>query len=169
MLISDTLSWDSNTHYTVKRANTRMRMLHKLVEFSVPMEDLVNIFILYIRSVLEQSCQVWHSSLTFENMTDIERVQKNALKIILKDNYISYDHALSEVGLESLVERRDNLCLKFAKACLKNSNVKDMFPINDTINQDVRDREKYKVTFAHTGRLKDSAIPYIQRLLNANH
>ena len=73
-----------------------MRMLHKLVEFSVPVEDLINIFILYIRSVLEQSCQVWHSSLTFENMTDIERVQKNALKIILKEEYITYEHALNQ-------------------------------------------------------------------------
>ena len=168
VMVTNTLSWDSNTHYIVKRANARMRMLHKLVEFSVPMEDLVNIFILYIRSVLEQSCQVWHSSLTFDNLTDIERVQKNALKIILKDEYICYEHALTQTGLESLVERRDKLCLKFAKACLKNDNVKDMFPINDTISQDVRDREKFKVTFAHTGRLKDSAIPYMQRLLNTN-
>ena len=149
-------------------AKTRMRMLHKLVEFSVPVEDLINIFILYIRSVLEQSCQVWHSSLTFENMTDIERVQKNALKIILKEEYVTYEHALNKVGLECLVERREKLCLKFAKACLKNANVRDMFPYNDSIINDVRQREKFKVTFAHTGRLKDSAIPYMQRLLNAN-
>ena len=89
VIINNTLSWDSNTKFIVKRANSRMRMLHK---FSVPMEDLITIFILYyIRSVLKQSCQVWHSSLTFENLTDIERVQKNALKILLKDNYISYE------------------------------------------------------------------------------
>ena len=60
------------------------KMLQQLVEFSVPVEDLIQILILYIRSVSEQSCQVWHSSLTFENLTDVERVQKNALKIILK-------------------------------------------------------------------------------------
>ena len=71
-----------------------MRILHKLVEFSVPFVDLSTIYILYIRSVLEQSCQVWHSSLTFENLTDLERVQKNALKIILQDDYISYENAL---------------------------------------------------------------------------
>ena len=48
-----------------------------------------------------------HSSLIFDNLTDIERVQKNALKIILKEDYISYDHALTKVGLESLIERRE--------------------------------------------------------------
>ena len=86
VMINDKLTWDSNTSYLVKRANGRIRMLHKLVEFNVPVEDLITIYILYIRSDLEQSCQVWHSSLTFENRTDIERVQKNALKIILRDN-----------------------------------------------------------------------------------
>ena len=76
VIVNDSLSWDSNTKNLVKRANARMRMLHKLVEFNVPVEDLLTIYILYIRSVLEQSCQMWHSSLTFENLTDIERVQK---------------------------------------------------------------------------------------------
>ena len=35
-----------------------------------------------------------------------------------------------------------------------------MFPYNDPIDQDVRQDV--------TGRMKDSAIPYMQRLLNAN-
>ena len=109
-----------------------------------------------------------HSSLIFDNLTDIERVQKNALKIILKEDYISYEHALTKVGLECLVERREKLCLKFARACLKNANVKDMFPLNDGVHLDIRQRDKFKVAFARTGRLKDSSIPHMQRLLNAN-
>ena len=143
-------------------------MLHKLVDFNVPVEDLLNIFILYIRFVLEQSCQVWHSSLSLENLMDLERVQKNALRIILKGEYLSYAHALEKTGLESLVDRREQLCLKFARTCLKNENMKNMFPLNNVDSHDVRSKEKFKVTFAHTGRLKDSAIPYMQRLLNSN-
>ena len=61
---NDQLNWDSNSKYVVKRANSRMRLLHKLVEFQVPREDLKRIHILYIRSILEQSFQVWHSKLT---------------------------------------------------------------------------------------------------------
>ena len=168
VMLNNTLTWESNTRFLVKRANARMRMLHKLVEFSVPTEDLVNIFILYIRSILEQSCQVWHSNLTLENTMDLERVQKNALKIILKDQYISYDNALTTVGLECLIDRREQLCLRFAKACLKNENLKDMFPLNDDNQLNMRQREDFKVTFAHTDRLKNSSIPYMQRLLNSN-
>ena len=141
-----------------------MRMLHKLVEFSVPTEDLVNIFILYIRSVLEQSCQVWHGNLTLENTMNLERVQKNTLKIILKDQYIRYDLALIAVGLDCLIDRREQLCLKFANVCLK----KDMFPLNEDSNQNIRQREVFKGTFTHTDIIKNSSIPYMQRLINSN-
>ena len=165
VLINDSLPWDSNTAYIVKRANSRMRLLRKLVEFSVPVKDLLTIYILYIRSVLEQSCQVWHSSLSLENLMDIERVQKNSLKIILKEEYSSYEEALEKVDLESLVDRRNHLCQKFAKACLNNKNLESMFLLNDI---EIRDRELYQVTFARTERLKKSAIPFMQRLLNDN-
>ena len=168
VIVNNSLTWDSNTQDLVRRSNARMRMLHKLVGFNVPVEDLLNIYILYIRSVLEQSCQVWHSSLSFENITDLERVQKNALRIILKSDYISYSHALEQAGFESLVDRREQLCLKFARSCLKNENMRNMFPLNNLDCHDVRSKEKFKVTFAHTGRLKDSSIPYMQRLLNNN-
>ena len=71
VIVNNNLTWDDNTKYLVQRANSRLRLLHKLSSFSVPTEDLINIYILYIRSILEQSCQVWHSSLTLENSEDL--------------------------------------------------------------------------------------------------
>ena len=56
VIVNETLSWDGNTSYLVKRANSRMRLLHKLVDFGVPQDDLTNIYVLYIRSILEHSC-----------------------------------------------------------------------------------------------------------------
>ena len=90
IVINNELDWDSNTGFLVKKANARISLLHKLVDFSVPTDDMKNIYILYIRSHLEQSCQVWHSSLNLENITDLERVQKNACRIILQEEYVSY-------------------------------------------------------------------------------
>ena len=171
VMLNDQLTWDDNTAYLVKRANSRMRLLHKLVSFSVPQEDLLNIYILYIRSILEQSCQVWHSSLTLENFQDLERIQKNALRIILQDDYESYSNALSISGLKSLFERRADLSLRFAKSCVKNDQTKSMFPLNPathSYNINTRKREKFEVTQCKTERLKNSAIPYMQQLLNAN-
>ena len=64
-----------------------MLILRKLSEFGIPINDMINIYILYIRSVAEQSCVVWHSSLTEEQKMDIERTQKVALRIILQEHY----------------------------------------------------------------------------------
>ena len=108
-----------------------MLILNKLTPFKVKCSELVNIYILYIRSILEQSCQVWHYDITEEEVTDLERVQKVACKIILHDNYLSYEEALEDLNLQSLSERRQLLCLKFAKKCLKHEKAKDMFPLNN--------------------------------------
>ena len=170
VIIDNKLEWDANTHFLVKKANSKMRLLHKLVDFSIPRNDLKTIYILYIRSHLEQSCQVWHSSITLENLTDIERVQKNALKIILQDEYIDYQNALEIMDLESLYDRRENLCLSFAKKCTrsKNCHIRGIFPPNDQHpTVETRNPEKFHVNMARTGRYKDSAVPYMQRLLNS--
>ena len=64
-------------------------------------------------------------------------------------------------NMETLGERRKQLCLQFAQKAVKSENFKDLFPLNTSSHH-----EKYRVTFAKTDRLKNSAIPYMQRLLN---
>ena len=148
-----------------------MRLLHKLVDFQVPKDDLKIIYFLYIRSHLEQSCQGWHSSLTLENTKDIERVQKNALRIILQDDYNNYPDALETLGLESLYDRRETMCLRFATKCIKikNSVINNMFPLSHAqATVTTRKPEKFHVNMASTGRYKKSAIPFMQSLLNSD-
>ena len=53
------------------------------------------------------------------NRNSLERVQKSALKVILGKKYTSYNSALNELNIDSLQDRRESLCLKFAKKCLK--------------------------------------------------
>ena len=128
-----------------------------------------DIYVLFIRSILEQSSKIWHSSLTQENIEDLERVQKSALKIILKDRYKTYRNALNIMEIDSLSNRREQLCLEFAKKCVKHPNLKHMFPTNSKDHQMItRLNEKYTVNFANTARLQNSAILYMQRLLNEN-
>ena len=46
--------------------------------------------------------------------------------------------------------------------------MKKIFPLNDVeLTMDTRFREKFKVTADRTERLKNSAVPYMQRLLNS--
>ena len=111
---------------------------------------------------------MWHYSITEEEKADIERVQKVACKVILKERYSSYENALLTLDLQTLSERRDILCLRFAKKCLKMPQTKDMFPVNPPDLPNVIQPEKFKVQFAHNGRLRDSAIPQLQRALNSD-
>ena len=58
---------------------------------------------------MEQNCIVWSSSKTVEESENIKRVQKVALKICWKDDYVSYENALSIMKIETLKERRKYL------------------------------------------------------------
>ena len=170
--ISSDLTWRSNTRSLVQRAYRRIILLHKLFEFAVPEKDLVTIYILFIRSILEQSCVVWHSAITKEEETCLERVQKVCLKVILKHSYDNYEEALMRTGLTTLADRREKLCLNFAIKCTKHEKNCQMFPLNDSshdMSGNMRNHEKYAVQFARTDRLGKSALPYLQRLLNKHH
>ena len=166
VMVDDSLSWQANTNYIVRQAYKRMTILQNLYKFSVPLEDLILIYILYIRSVVENSAVVWHSSLTKGQALEIERVQKVALRIILKHDYLNYENALKITSLPTLSDRRVHLCKTFAKKCIRNPKTSDMFPLNRQ-DYNTRNPEKYQVTFANTSRLAKSSIPYMQRLLNA--
>ena len=165
VIIREDLAWHSNTADLVIRGYRRMLILKKLYSFNVPVEELVQIYCLYIRSILEQSSVVWGSSITKGQEYDLERVQKVALRIILDESYLSYADALESTGLKTLKERRRDLSLTFARKCTKIDTTQSMFPLNPA-QVDTRKREKYKVTPARTGRLAKSAIPAMQRQLN---
>ena len=113
---------------------------------------------------------MWHSSLTEENRQDLERVQKAALKVILKQDYLNYEDALKLTNLPSLEERRQAIALRFAKNCLKNVNFSKLFPLkNPRHGMKVRDPLKYQIKKANTERFKGSSVIYMQKLLNEDH
>ena len=107
-----------------------MELVRKVAEFTTPVEENREIYKMYIRSILEQSSVVWHSSLSSENAEDLERVQKAAVRLILGNKYENYEDGLIKANLDSLNVRRDVLCKKFAIKCIKSDNprVKNMFP-----------------------------------------
>ena len=81
--------------------------------------------------------------------------------------YRDYEDALKMLDLDSLQVRRKKQCLKFAKDCLKNEKMKKLFPLNaQKSDMKIRFKETFKVNKAHTERYRQSAIPYMQRLLN---
>ena len=165
-LTSD-LKWAKNTKELCRRAYARITMITKLKYAGTHRNDLIDIYMKYIRSILEYCSVVWHSSLTQQQTNNLESVQKLCLKIILGTDYKDYDSALQQCSLEKLVDRREARCLKFGLKSLTHPKHCKMFPINPQLDAyDTRRPEHFHVNRANTEQYRKSTIPYIQRKLN---
>ena len=137
-----------------------MQLLYRAASFTSSRLELRKIYLIFIRSILEQSAVVWHSSLTAKNRLALERVQKNAVRVILGQNISNYKDGLQKLNLQSLNERRKLLCLRFAKNCLKNEKVKNMFPRNLSRHaMEKRKTRKYKNLRTRRKRYKN--LPFL--------
>ena len=73
-------------------------------------------------------------------------MQKSAVKVILQDQYNGYQNGLAKLGLENLNQRRENLCLEFAKKCTKHEKLQHMFPKHQKEHSmETRYNEVYKI------------------------
>ena len=69
--------------------------------------------------------------------------------------------------MQTLNDRREALCLSFAKKCLRNEKLKSMFPLRKINHKmEKRNMEKFKNLKANTKRYEKSAVPYMRRKLN---
>ena len=104
-VVTQDLTWWESTNYLTRKGYQRLQLLKKLYEFNVPITDLVIIYTLYVTSILEFNCCVWHFNINEAQEQDFERVQKIACKIILKEKYQSYESALKMLNLDNLSQR----------------------------------------------------------------
>ena len=166
-ILTSDLKWDKNTKEIVKNAYKRMQLLHAAAGFTANVQDLKNIYLTYVRSIMEHSAGVWHSSLSSKNRRDLERVQKAAVRVILRGKYTNYKEGLKYLRIDTLEKRREFLSLKFAKKCTTNEKVSHFFPKRKSHHKmKKRKAEKYLKNKARTKRYQNSAIPYMQKLLN---
>ena len=78
-------------------------------------EILLEYYFKEIRSILEFGVACWNSGLTLKMISQIERVQKICINIILYDNNwdIDYNTRCTLLGIEPLHYRRTDLCIRF--------------------------------------------------------
>ena len=129
-------------------------------------EQLEKVYIEQIRSVLEIACPVWHPGLTVFETRSIERLQKSAFAIIRGQNHTSYREAISYFNLKTLSQRREDLCLQFAKKAFSSVKFRNWF--SRTV-QDANTRIKkspLQEVFTRTACYAKSPLPYLTKLLN---
>ena len=118
----------------------------------------------HVRSLLEIAVPLWAGALTQADINSIERVQKIAMKIIKGENIFDYTQSLDDLELETMEKRRDKICFKFAKNCLKNEKFKHWFPQKSKVN--TRSNDKYILPRWKTKRYLTSSIPHLINVLN---
>ena len=71
------------------------------------------------------------------------------------------------MNIDDLSTRRKQLCLDLAVKSTKHEKLKNMFPkFKKSHKMQTRKPLNFFVQYANTDRLKNSAIPYMQRLIN---
>jgi hypothetical protein len=166
--MTEGLCWEKHISEICRKAYPRIRMLSKLKYVGVPIEDLIMLYSLHIRSVTEYCSTAFHSSLSQRSSNKLEAIQKTCLRVILGEMFIDYSSALEMCSIKSLLDRRENRSLSFAIKCTKHTNNMSMFPLNPSQDtHTVRHREKFLVNKSHTTKYMKSTIPYLQRRLNS--
>ena len=129
-----------------------MQLLHKISKFGASISDMKTIYFAYIRS------NVWHSSLSQENIQNLERVQKAACKIILQQRYIDYESACSILDIQDLYSRRQEYFEKFTLHNTNHPQFIEYFKENDNMyHSSIRKSNKFKISQTNTERFKKSA------------
>ena len=122
-------------------------------------KHLVHFFKSVIIPQLEYACPVWATSITEEQKTMIESIQKRAMKIIFSD--MDYPSALQKSGLSTLENRRNKLCYSFfQKMQNPNSSIHDILPVKVSSQYALRQNKKYRLPKIRTSRFKNSFVPY---------
>ena len=166
VVISSDLKWAKNTNYICKKAMKKMWIIRRLKNIDFNMISLVDIYTKEIRSHLELAVPVWHSGLTKMQEAQIERIQKTALFLILGERYLSYAEACSLCELDTLKERREKLCLKFAK-----KDVQREQSLFRKASKMYKTKNKSPIVTEYNckkARFEKSSLPYLAKLLNRN-
>ena len=110
LVVQNNLKWNNHIESIITKASKRLHILRVLCRGGVEINDLITIYTVLIRTLLEYYCVVWHHALPSYLSQELERIQKRALKIIVPA--LSYSEALQVLNLRTLDERRNELCVK---------------------------------------------------------
>ena len=97
-------------------------------------------------------------------MSDIERIQRSFLHIVLENMYIDYSKALEKLDLETLENRRTQICKNFALKASKHPKHQAWFKVNDPVGTR-SEKPGFRVPLGRLQRYINSPIPYLTSLL----
>lgn len=167
--IQGNLKWDKQISEMLKKVNCRLFMLRTLKKFGFNKNELSLVYKGYVRPLLEYGDVVWNSTITLKQVDALEKVQKRACRIIFGRQYTSYKDVIDECGIDTLSDRRQNHCLKFAKSLQNCSQTTTLLPPTrqESHGRDLRNSSNITQLSCRTSRFRESPVPYFIDLLNS--
>ena len=112
VLIDSNLKWDNHVDSMCSKASARLHFLVQLKRNGATVKDMLHFYETVIRSVLEYACPAWHSSLTVDQSSRIEAIQRRSFKVIYGSSS-HYENVCHDNSHALLSSRREFLCERF--------------------------------------------------------
>ena len=158
--------WTDHINYIAEKGRRRLYFLRRLKDLGASETTLKDLYILFVRSVLETSAPLWTGALLHNKKLSatLSRVQNSALRIIRPD--LDSMSAATVLGIGPLEQHRLKISIKCAKQMSEDPRFSYLFPMNTNSIQ-LRNTKRFKEVSWRKTRLGYSAIPFFQKLLNA--
>ena len=144
------LSWDTNITAIIKKAQQRLFFLRLLRKFKLSAYILASFYRATIESVLTFSITVWYGSATEEQKARLQRVVKNASKIVGAEL-----PALSDIYNQRVLKRGDKI-------------TKDIAHPANSLFQLLPSGRRYRYLGASTERSRKGFFPRAMVILTEN-
>ena len=161
----------------VKKSEKCLWFLRRLKQHCPDQNVLIRAYYSYVRSVLEFGLVPTWSMLDAGQIEKLERVQKQATKIILSspwfpsfEGFIDYPTRLEILGMESIEQRVTTQLRNFA---INNENdprfTPFLVPNTQNHSMSLRNRPKYRLPKARTERMQKAPMYKIAQILNEHY
>ena len=149
-----------------KKFRRRIWIIRHLKQAQVPPCDLLDIYKAFLLPVIDYASTVYHSMLTKDQASRLERLQSGALKVIYGWRE-HYHDLLEDHQIESIHERRQRMTDKFILKAAKHPRFRrKWFQTKTFTHHDLRRELFFEEKFARTDRLYNAPIYYYRRRLN---
>ena len=137
--------------------SSRLYCLRQLERANIATKELITSYKTCMRPVTEYACQVYHNSLPKYLSDDLERLQKQDLRIILPEK--TYAASLESSNLATMDDRRQTLTERLFSDIVSNKD-HALHSLLPKVNcaRPLRSNRSFNVPICKTNRFKNSFI-----------